>query len=79
LKFQVVDRVKQHFRSKAKLIEIDGARISFDDGSWGLVRASNTGPLLVVRCEAPSPDRLNEVQGELQSVIDRILHELGAA
>lgn len=79
LKFQVVERAKQHFRGKVKLVEIDGARISFDDGSWGLVRASNTGPLLVVRCEAPTPTRLDEVQSELQSVIDRILHELGAA
>lgn len=79
LKFQVVELAKQHFRGKLKLVEIDGARISFDDGSWGLVRASNTGPLLVVRCEAPTPARLNEVLSELQSVIDRILHELGAA
>jgi phosphomannomutase/phosphoglucomutase len=79
LKFQVVDRAKQHFRGKAKLIEIDGARISFEDGSWGLVRASNTGPLLVVRCEAPSPARLQEVQAAVQTAIDHILRELGAA
>jgi phosphomannomutase/phosphoglucomutase len=79
LKFQVVDRAKQHFRNKAKLVEIDGARITFDDGAWGLVRASNTGPLLVVRCEAATPARLDEVQGEVQRAIDHILHELGAA
>jgi phosphomannomutase/phosphoglucomutase len=78
LKFQVVDEAKQYFRARAKLIEIDGARVCYDDGSWGLVRASNTGPLLVVRCEAPNPTRLNEVQSELQGVIDQILRRLGA-
>lgn len=79
LKFQVVERAKLHFRGKAKLVEIDGARITFDDGAWGLVRASNTGPLLVVRCEAATPERLDEVRGEVQRAIDDSLHELGAA
>jgi phosphomannomutase/phosphoglucomutase len=79
LKFQVVDRAKRHFEGKAKLTEIDGVRITFEDGSWGLVRASNTGPLLVVRCEAPSPARLQEVQSTVQTVIDQMLRELGAA
>lgn len=50
-KFAVVDRIKERFRQKYDIIDIDGVRVDIGDG-WGLIRASNTQPVLVVRCEA---------------------------
>lgn len=63
-KFQQVEKVKEHFRGKYEIIEIDGARIIFPDG-WGLVRASNTGPELIVRCEGKTPQSLDRIKSEL--------------
>ncbi|MDD2621220.1 MAG: hypothetical protein PHC92_11205, partial [Syntrophomonadaceae bacterium] len=63
-KFSLVDKVLNHFRKNYEVIDIDGARIIFADG-WGLVRASNTGPELIVRCESDSPAGLNEIKDEL--------------
>ena len=44
---------------------MDGVRVLFGDG-WGLIRASNTGPLLVMRFEARTKQRLDEIQSEMQ-------------
>ncbi len=68
-KFRVVERVREHFRGKQALIEIDGVRLSYADGSWALVRASNTGPVIVLRFEAPSAERLAEVRAEVEGVL----------
>lgn len=61
LKFEVVRRVADVFRRNYRTIDIDGVRVLFDDG-WGLVRASNTQPALVLRFEATSPERLEEIR-----------------
>jgi len=72
IKFEVVDRAKQEFKEKnLKVIDIDGARITFADG-WGLVRASNTQPVLVLRFEAQTLDRLGEIRDLIESTIERI-------
>ena len=72
IKFEVVDRAKREFKEKnLKVIDIDGARITFADG-WGLVRASNTQPVLVLRFEAQTLDRLGEVRDLIESTIERI-------
>ncbi|WP_268873657.1 phosphomannomutase/phosphoglucomutase [Syntrophomonas wolfei] len=63
-KFFIVDKVREHFKLKYPIIEIDGARILFPQG-WGLVRASNTGPELIVRCEGRSPEALEQIKAEL--------------
>ncbi|MEW6325082.1 MAG: phosphomannomutase/phosphoglucomutase [Nitrospirota bacterium] len=47
---------------------IDGARIEFD-GGWGLVRASNTQPVIVVRCEAETAERLHAIQAAIGELI----------
>lgn len=60
-KFQVVEEIKRYFRDKYETIEVDGVRIVFPDG-WALVRASNTQPVLVLRFEAKTPKRLEELQ-----------------
>jgi phosphomannomutase/phosphoglucomutase len=63
-KFKVVHQVLEHFKNKYEIIDIDGARILFPEG-WGLVRASNTGPEIIVRCEGNSPDALERIKEEL--------------
>lgn len=63
-KFAVVERVLSHYRQHYEVIDIDGARILFP-GGWGLVRASNTGPELIVRCEAATPEELEKIKSDL--------------
>jgi phosphomannomutase/phosphoglucomutase len=70
-KFQVVRDVTEYFRQRYDIIDIDGARILLEDG-WGLVRASNTQPVLVLRFEALSQTRLSEIQSMVESVLTEI-------
>lgn len=67
-KFNVVKKVTEYFREKYNVIDIDGVRVLFDDG-WGLVRASNTQPALVLRFEAMSEKRLSEIRNLVESVL----------
>jgi phosphomannomutase/phosphoglucomutase len=60
-KFKIADRAKEYFSAHYDVIDIDGVRIQFDDG-WALVRASNTQPVLVLRFEARTPERLAEIK-----------------
>ena len=61
----------EYFRSREEVIDIDGARVLFGDG-WGLVRASNTQPALVLRFEAMSESRLNEIRETVESALEKI-------
>ncbi|MCX5780137.1 MAG: phosphomannomutase/phosphoglucomutase [Firmicutes bacterium] len=70
-KFQVVEEVLQHFRTLYPVIDIDGARINFPQG-WGLVRASNTGPEIIFRCEGSSPSARDEIKDEILSYMRQI-------
>jgi phosphomannomutase/phosphoglucomutase len=63
-KFAVVAAAVAHFKKTHEVIEVDGARVLYGDG-WGLVRASNTQPILVVRFEALSPVRLREIRADV--------------
>ncbi len=67
-KISVVELVKRHYAGKYPAIDVDGVRVNFGDG-WGLVRASNTQPVLVLRFEADTKERLNEIQAEMESVV----------
>ncbi|HBT48482.1 MAG: Phosphomannomutase [Caldanaerobacter subterraneus] len=68
-KFDVVKGVTEHFREKGyNIIDVDGARVLFD-GGWGLVRASNTGPELIVRCEAKTQEKLEEIKKALSEAL----------
>lgn len=60
-KFRIVDQLAVWFKQSHEVIDIDGARVVFPDG-WGLVRASNTQPILVLRFEARTPERLAEIR-----------------
>ncbi|MGD8316517.1 MAG: phosphomannomutase/phosphoglucomutase [Myxococcales bacterium] len=70
-KFELVARVLEHYRPTHELVDIDGARIQFE-GGWGLVRASNTQPILVLRFEADSEQRLKAIRSEVESLLDRL-------
>lgn len=61
LKAEVVHKAVEYFSSKFDAIDIDGVRAVFPDG-WGLLRASNTQPVLVLRFEAETPERRDEIK-----------------
>ena len=67
-KFDLVERAVAHFRSLYDVIDVDGVRVLFGDG-WGLIRASNTQPILVTRYEARSNERLAVIREEMESWI----------
>jgi phosphomannomutase/phosphoglucomutase len=67
-KFQVVERVKEHFRGRRRIIEVDGVRVVFEDG-WGLLRASNTQPVLVMRFEAGNKELLADYRHEVEAAL----------
>lgn len=71
-KFEVVRILTEEFKKSHKVIDIDGARILFAQG-WGLVRASNTQPVIVMRFEADSEDHLNEIQSLVTSATERLI------
>ncbi len=75
IKFGVVEGVKEALRKDHPVIDVDGVRVKFEDG-WGLVRASNTQPALVLRFEALTQDRLNEikefVEGKVQETVSAL-------
>jgi phosphomannomutase/phosphoglucomutase len=60
-KFHVVSELAHEFKREYRVIDIDGVRVLFPDG-WGLVRASNTQPVLVLRFEASSQESLRRIQ-----------------
>jgi phosphomannomutase/phosphoglucomutase len=70
-KFGLVNRLREEFRARYEIIDVDGVRIIFEDG-WGLVRASNTQPALVLRFEAQSEKRLAEIRGIVEDAIERL-------
>ncbi|HOK48196.1 MAG TPA: phosphomannomutase, partial [Bryobacteraceae bacterium] len=70
LKFEIVKRVVDHFRKTHTVKDIDGARVLFPRG-WGLVRASNTQPILVMRFEAENHDLLEAYRKEVESVVEQ--------
>lgn len=76
-KFEVVRRAQEFFAARYDAVTVDGVRVVFPDG-WGLVRASNTQPLLVLRFEAKTEARLAEIQALVRGKVDELLRELGA-
>lgn len=67
-KFAIVDAVREHFAARYDVIDVDGVRVQFGDG-WGLIRASNTQPVLVARFEAKSKERLQAIAREIYDVL----------
>ena len=80
IKFEVVRRAAARFAERHEVIAVDGARIEFaqdEGGGWGLVRASNTGPVLVMRFEAATPARRDEIRAYVEDGLRAIRKELG--
>jgi phosphomannomutase/phosphoglucomutase len=69
VKFEVVRRVREHFRRTHRIVDVDGVRVLFPEG-WGLVRASNTQPILVLRFEAATAGLLDQYQREVETVLE---------
>lgn len=70
-KFDLVQRVKKSFDGEYPIVTVDGVRVLFPDG-WGLVRASNTQPVLVLRFEARSPERLKEIRALVEKRVEEL-------
>jgi phosphomannomutase/phosphoglucomutase len=72
IKFSVVRKITEYYRERFDIVDTDGVRVILPDG-WGLVRASNTQPILVLRFEAESPDALNRIEGMVRADLARFL------
>ncbi|MBN2438592.1 MAG: phosphomannomutase/phosphoglucomutase [Deltaproteobacteria bacterium] len=72
IKFGVVEAVREYYRHSHEIIDIDGVRVAFGDG-WGLLRVSNTQPVLVLRFEAATQERLDSIRREMGSVLNNVL------
>ncbi len=64
-KFALVEAAARHFTATHDVIDVDGVRVLYGDG-WGLIRASNTQPILVTRYEARTPERLAQIRAEME-------------
>ena len=77
IKFAVVDKIVDHYKAipGQEVIDIDGLRAVYADG-WGLVRASNTQPALVLRFESLTQKRLDEIRKEIESTLKKIIAQI---
>ncbi|MCP4548866.1 MAG: phosphomannomutase/phosphoglucomutase [bacterium] len=76
VKFDVVATLRDRFAQEYDVIDIDGVRVEFPDG-WGLVRASNTGPVLVLRFEAKTQERVEEIRDLIMGAVKELVPEEG--
>ncbi|MFW6236643.1 MAG: phosphomannomutase, partial [Desulfovibrionales bacterium] len=75
IKFEVVRKAQEYFKENYAINDVDGVRITFADG-WGLLRASNTQPVLVLRFEAESRERLEEIRSIIEDPLKGWIAEL---
>jgi len=77
-KFTIIENLKHYLQENKdklqikKIVDVDGVRVIFENG-WGLVRASNTTPVLVTRFEANSEENLKEIQNKLMEILTKFL------
>jgi phosphomannomutase/phosphoglucomutase len=64
-KFGIVEAATKYFSARHEVIDVDGVRVLFGDG-WGLIRASNTQPVLVMRFEARTAEHLAQIRSEME-------------
>ncbi|HOV90643.1 MAG TPA: phosphomannomutase/phosphoglucomutase [Syntrophorhabdaceae bacterium] len=74
IKFEVVKRLTDYYRQRYNIIDIDGVRVLLNDG-WGLVRSSNTQPVLVLRFEADTEDALERIKKMVTDDLKKIMAE----
>jgi phosphomannomutase/phosphoglucomutase len=70
VKFEIVRTVTAEFKHRYEVVDVDGARVLFGDG-WGLIRASNTQPVLVLRAEAKTPEALARIKQKLEDALKK--------
>ncbi|MGQ9646181.1 MAG: phosphomannomutase/phosphoglucomutase [Thermodesulfobacteriota bacterium] len=75
IKFKVVEKVREELRKRFSIVDVDGVRVQFGDG-WGLVRASNTQPVLVLRFEALTEKRLQEIKNLIEGKVEEAVLSL---
>ncbi len=75
IKFAVVERAVKYFKERYPVIDVDGVRIALEDG-WALLRASNTQPVLVLRFEANTKERLQELQNIVKCPLASWIREM---
>ena len=75
IKFEVVSRAVEHFRKTHEIVDVDGVRVKLPDG-WGLIRASNTQPVLVLRFEAQSAENLSKDRKEFEDLVADLRSDL---
>ncbi|MCY1081995.1 phosphomannomutase/phosphoglucomutase [Archangium lansingense] len=76
-KFELVKRATETLRKAGhSLVDVDGVRVTFPDG-WGLIRASNTQPILVLRFEAKTAERLEEIRQLIEGTVEKMKREVG--
>jgi phosphomannomutase/phosphoglucomutase len=78
-KFAVIEGLRRALAGTGEVNQLDGVRVTYPDGAWALVRASNTGPILVLRFEAPSAERLAQIRTSVENVVDEVKRSVGAA
>lgn len=76
VKFKIVDEVRRELAARYPVIDIDGVRAIFPKG-WGLVRASNTQDVIVLRFEADTEADLAAIQKEIRGVLQKVINTLG--
>jgi len=75
IKFKLVKAAQDHFKKKHEVNDVDGVRVQFPDG-WGLIRASNTQPILVLRFEANSEKRRDEIRAYMEKELGEVRKSL---
>jgi phosphomannomutase/phosphoglucomutase len=76
VKFKIVDEVRRELAARVPIIDIDGVRANFPKG-WGLVRASNTQAVIVLRFEAETEADLAAIQKEVRGLLQQVINRLG--
>jgi len=69
-KFSIVERAAEHFSAMYEVLTLDGARVNFAEG-WGLIRASNTEPVIVMRFEAATQEQMQRYRDEVEGWLRR--------
>jgi phosphomannomutase/phosphoglucomutase len=72
VKFEIVRKLTEYYKTKFNVIDTDGVRVTFEDG-WGLVRSSNTQPILVLRFEALNVSALERIQNMVMDDLNRVM------
>ncbi|MGH9610401.1 MAG: phosphomannomutase, partial [Bryobacteraceae bacterium] len=75
VKFRVIEKVAEIVKKKRRIVDVDGVRVPFERG-WGLVRASNTQPVLVMRFEAESEELLESYRHEIEQAVAQAKREI---